>query len=96
MERTETRKGFSYEEVRKGVIQCFATASGCPVSSLKAETNIYSELDWDSLDSLSLKMELEQFFFIETSYQQYLMSQTIGEFVDYIWDLLGKKSKSKQ
>lgn len=57
---------------------------GFPVLAVKNESNVHTELDADSLDLVSILIDIEREFGVEIPDEVGFEMKTVQEFVDYV------------
>lgn len=83
------------DEIEKRVIEMIAQQLGVNRDEIKRETNIFTDLNADSLDVVELLMELEEEFQIKIPDAEQEKFQTVGQAVDLIERLLQEKAQQE-
>lgn len=69
------------DSIQDRVLRIVATQSGMATGAVSRDTNIFTDLGYDSLDFLELLMELEDEFGIELADEDCEKCRTAGDFI---------------
>ena len=72
------------EEIRQTLKKLFEAETGEPLDSLTDEQNMAEELGLDSVDMVSLIMQLERHFRIRLSHEELANAMQVGQLLDIV------------
>lgn len=72
------------EEIRETLLKLFEAETGEPLESLTDEQNMAEHLGLDSVDMVSLIMQLERHFKIRLSHEELATAVQVGQLLDIV------------
>ena len=72
------------EEIRETLLKLFEAETGEPLDSLTDDQNMAEHLGLDSVDMVSLIMQLERHFKIRLSHEELAMAVQVGQLLDIV------------
>jgi acyl carrier protein len=72
------------EAIRETLMELFEAETGEPIGELKDEQNLAEQLGLDSVDMVSLIMQLERRFKIRMSHEELMVAVTVGQLLDLV------------
>lgn len=72
------------DEIRATLMKLFEAETGEPVASLTDDQNLGEQLGLDSVDMVSLIMQLERHFKIRLSHEELLHATEVGRLIDLV------------
>ncbi|MBM4077328.1 MAG: acyl carrier protein, partial [Planctomycetes bacterium] len=74
----------SRDEIRQVLMELFEAETGDPIESLKDNESLSEQLGLDSVDMVSLIMQLERRFRIRLSHEELADAQQVGQLVTLV------------
>ena len=78
------------EEIRRTLIELFEAETGEPIESLTDDQNMAEQLGLDSVDMVSLIMQLERHFKIRLSHEELAGAAEVGRLLDIVQQKLNE------
>jgi len=72
------------EEIRETLLKLFEAETGEPLQSLTDDQNMAEQLGLDSVDMVSLIMQLERHFKIRLSHEELANAAQVGQLLDIV------------
>jgi len=85
----------SRDEIRQVLMELFEAETGDPIESLKDNESLSEQLGLDSVDMVSLIMQLERRFRIRLSHEELADAQQVGQLVTLVQQKLTEGSLSR-
>jgi acyl carrier protein len=79
----------SRDEIREVLLVLFEEETGEEVSSLKDDQSLSEQLGLDSVDMVSLIMQLERRFKIRLAHEELAQAQQLGQLLDLVQSKVG-------
>ena len=85
--KEEKTKGVK-EQIREKLVEILVSDFELKESDIKDESNLFTDLDFDSIDAVDLAVRLQQFTDKKISPEEFREIRTISDVVNAIYDLL--------
>jgi acyl carrier protein len=84
----------SRDETRQILLELFAAETGEEIATLEDDQSLSEQLGLDSVDMVSLIMQLERRFKIRLAHEELAAAQQVGQLLDLVQRKLGEGSRA--
>ena len=84
------------EEIRETLLKLFEAETGEPLEGLTDEQNLAEQLGLDSVDMVSLIMQLERHFKIRLSHEELANAVQVGQLLDIVQKKINEPKDAAQ
>ena len=81
-------KPYTKEQIREKLVEILVSDFELKESDIKDESNLFTDLDFDSIDAVDLAVRLQQFTDKKISPEEFREIRTVSDVVNAIYDLL--------